>query len=634
MKKYFFLSTLILSFFIAFQGASLAITVTASPSPATVNQPVTVTINSSYTAASVAPSCTLAVDFGNGSPEVILTACTTASCSRTTSHTYTAPGQYTITARSLADACLTPPTGPNPATASLTVRCTPLVISSPASLPPGSLGTAYSYPLQATGGQPPYTWSLPSGALPPGINLSAPGTISGTPAASGSYNFTTQVSDTCPTGAQSQNQTFNLTIGCPPITITSPTALPAGTAGQPYNYQLQTTGGQAPVSFALTAGTLPPGLTLSASSLISGTPTTAGTYNFTISAADSCTAGTQQVQRAFSLVIGGGDLRMTVTPASLRIPRNMASTHHIRYSFSNTAAAAMTLTSAQGIFTANSRIIGETSTPLNISLVNGTGSISESLTIPPAVTRRAEEAGTSRIIYTRTFTSGTLAVTAQTELIVGTEMTAEFSINRLQLYFENQRAEITVDRNQPGLKAFADIRYSGSGLLNGYWEVDGRILEYVNQHLVYGTTLTLATPDVPSLPTFAPGTHLVRFVITSPSPDIPIPQAIYFVTAKESGEVRTIDLTLPEDQSELPYAPVLFEWKPVKWADTYLIVFKGNSDEKPVFSAYTRESVYRLPELILESLFVRDKVYYWQVKGYDADGNILGESGEYRFRSN
>ncbi len=537
MKKYLFLSVFILFYFTVFSEVCRAITVTASPSPAVVNQTVTVTVDSSYAIGPAAPSCTLAVNFGDGSPWQALSPCTATPCTRTITHTFTTPGNYIITARSRANSCSTPPTGPDPATTSLTVRCTALAISSPASLPRGISGTAYSDTLQASGGQAPYTWAVTGGSLPPGISLDASGQISGTPA-------------------------------------------------------------------------------------------TAGTYNFTVSVTDSCPTGTQQVQQGFSLVIGG-NLRVTVSPGRSRIPRNTVSTRRIAYNFTSDAAGPMRLTSDRGTFTADGRNIGESPAPLTVEVVNGTGMISENLTIPAAVSLRAEEVGTPRIIYSRTFTGGPRPVTARTELILGTEATAEFSINRLQLYFENQRAEITVSRNTPDLKAFVDIRFSGSGLLTGYWEVDGRLLEHVKQHLVYGRSITLATPDVPPLPTFSPGTHIARFVVTHPSADIPIPQALYFVTAEASEEVRFIELNAPDDQSQIPYKPVRFKWQPVKWAETYLIAFFEKTDEIPIFSAYTRESTYQLPAVILNSLFAKDKKYRWRVKGYNADGNALGESAVY-----
>jgi hypothetical protein len=64
------------------------------------------------------------------------------------------------------------------------------------SLPDGVLNTAYpATTLQATGGVPPFTWTLTSGSLPTGLALSAKGAISGTPTATGTFDFTVQVTD-------------------------------------------------------------------------------------------------------------------------------------------------------------------------------------------------------------------------------------------------------------------------------------------------------------------------------------------------------------------------------------------------------------------------------------------------------
>jgi hypothetical protein len=65
-----------------------------------------------------------------------------------------------------------------------------------ASLPAGTVNTAYSSPMSATGGTPAYTWSITSGSLPAGLTLAATtGIISGTPTTSGTSNFTATVSD-------------------------------------------------------------------------------------------------------------------------------------------------------------------------------------------------------------------------------------------------------------------------------------------------------------------------------------------------------------------------------------------------------------------------------------------------------
>ena len=81
------------------------------------------------------------------------------------------------------------------------------------SLPGGTVGTAYSQTLQATGGTTPYTWSLASGTLPAGLTLNAStGVISGTPTAAGTSNFTAQVTDALSATA---TKALSITIGTP-----------------------------------------------------------------------------------------------------------------------------------------------------------------------------------------------------------------------------------------------------------------------------------------------------------------------------------------------------------------------------------------------------------------------------------
>jgi hypothetical protein len=74
---------------------------------------------------------------------------------------------------------------------------------------------------------------------------------------------------------------------CPVITVNPPT-LPNGTVGTPYNQAVSASGGTAPYSFSVSSGALPTGLVLNpATGVISGSPTTAATFDFTITAADA-----------------------------------------------------------------------------------------------------------------------------------------------------------------------------------------------------------------------------------------------------------------------------------------------------------------------------------------------------------
>ncbi len=215
---------------------------------------------------------------------------------------------------------------------------------------------------------------------------------------------------------------------------------------------------------------------------------------------------------------------------------------------------------------------------------------------------------------------------------VTSEAGTEFRITRLQLYFENRRAEITIKKDLPSLKAYADIRFTGSGLLQGFWEVDGRILKNVNRHIITSDrSITIETPEAPPLPTFETSTHRIRFIITNPLQDISFPEAIYFVTAEKSKEIFPVNLLYPDNNSEVDYSPLTFRWETEEKTVTYLIVFFKEEDEKPIFSAYTRNAEYKLPPSVLKNIFISGESYLWRVKGFDTKGSKAGESPLYRF---
>ena len=168
-----------------------------------------------------------------------------------------------------------------------------------ASLPGGTVGVAYSAGLSATGGAPPYTWSV-SGGLPPGLALSGAG-IAGTPTAAGAFAFTVQARDA--QGATA-SRALSITIGAPALQITT-ASLPGGTVGVVYSANFGASGGAPPYRWAL-IGAPPPGLSLSGDSL-TGTPTSPGSFSFTV----QVTAGDASASRALSIGIAPRPLEIT-----------------------------------------------------------------------------------------------------------------------------------------------------------------------------------------------------------------------------------------------------------------------------------------------------------------------------------
>ena len=174
-------------------------------------------------------------------------------------------------------------------TFSISILPAPIAIST-SSLPDGTVGTAYSQTLAATGGTTPYSWSVIEGSLPAGLTLISTGLISGTPTRTGPFPFLVQVKDEA---QATDSRNFSISILSPPLTITTSSPLPDGTVGTAYSQTLRASGGTSPYLWAVDA--LPSGLRLnSETGEISGTPTTAETFVFTALVTDAAGDGVKQ----------------------------------------------------------------------------------------------------------------------------------------------------------------------------------------------------------------------------------------------------------------------------------------------------------------------------------------------------
>ena len=171
-----------------------------------------------------------------------------------------------------------------------------LVITSD-SVEPATVGQPYSETLTAqqvanlnprTGSEVQATWSLASGALPPGLALSLAGVLSGTPNAEGSWQFQVKAQN----GAQSDTETFAISARRPlTVAPSKPLATPPRPSvwevAVPFSAKLTPSGGSGTYTFAIGTGTLPTGLVLGPDGTILGTPRTAGVYRATVKVSDS-----------------------------------------------------------------------------------------------------------------------------------------------------------------------------------------------------------------------------------------------------------------------------------------------------------------------------------------------------------
>lgn len=273
-----------------------------------------------------------------------------------------------------------------PITFNITIApATSPIVVSPATLPTPAVGVAYSQTLTATGGVGSYSYALTGGTLTPGLTLSPSGTISGTPTGSGPYHIAVTVTDSTAPTPLTVIKNYNFTIAAPVLDLVEDVPPQAG-VGTPYNLQFTTVGGTVPYTYTVEAGlgTLPPGLNMSSSGLVSGTPTTAGSYTFSLKVDDNTSIST------------GGDhfIAQNVTIVVSAAP------------IANPVSATVAYGSAANPITLN--ITGGVPTSVSVSSVpaHGTAIASgTSITYQPA----AGYAGTDTFSYTATNASGTSA---------------------------------------------------------------------------------------------------------------------------------------------------------------------------------------------------------------------------------
>jgi hypothetical protein len=155
----------------------------------------------------------------------------------------------------------------------------------PASLPNGTSGASYQQQLTVIGGAGPFQFWIGGGALPPGLTLAQDGLLSGTPTTQGTYQFTIRATDLSSFCSGGRDYTITIAPPCSNIRV-NPPSLPKGKTGTAYSQTLTAKDGTAPYQFSV-AGSLPPGLSLSAGGVLSGMPTLAGKFNFTALATDA-----------------------------------------------------------------------------------------------------------------------------------------------------------------------------------------------------------------------------------------------------------------------------------------------------------------------------------------------------------
>lgn len=175
------------------------------------------------------------------------------------------------------------------------VQGQPVILTT--SLPRGMVSHYYVQLINYTA-ECPCIWTNIAGTYPPGLFKADIPTIDGTPSSAGSFTFTLKLTDKL---SRSTNQTFTVIIS-PALVITTTSPLPSTPVDQAYSATFAASGGVTPYTWSVGSG-LPPGISPNGSQ-ISGTPTTSGTYTFTVQVSDANSGGsTFSTNKTFTLPV-------------------------------------------------------------------------------------------------------------------------------------------------------------------------------------------------------------------------------------------------------------------------------------------------------------------------------------------
>ncbi|MHC3993827.1 hypothetical protein ACXWTF_03305 [Thiomicrolovo sp. ZZH C-3] len=326
---------------------------------------------------------------------------------------------------------------------------------------------------------------------------------------------------------------------------------------------------------------------------------------------------------------------VAVSPAAVKVPYNRTVSQSVRYLFSEPATCSQAVSGAiEVLHPLDLTLLTTIPGSLSVALTNGSATAAESVRVTPAIVNLARQNGARQLIFRRAFTvtctSTTVTDNADLRVDITTQAASDFALNRIELFFDDHTPRASVAMNDR-LNAYAKITFSGSGLLRGYWQVDGRPYPPVSRALSGRESVIVKFSEVQSLPTFNPGSHRVEFVVTSPVPAFAAPYMFYLVGHAPKAPLIPLLLKSPEENAALFLQAPAYRWATSDKVASYLVEFFAFGAREALFSAYTTVGEYTLPPYAVKTRFETGKRYFWRVTGYDSEGNAVAKSASRTF---
>jgi len=339
----------------------------------------------------------------------------------------------------------------------------------------------------------------------------------------------------------------------------------------------------------------------------------------------------------------------SVTPSS--VSASLASTLPVSFTWSVTitvpptgAAVPITLTSPQGVVsTSGGEVLQVVPRALTVHLSpGGQGFASETVALSPATIRTALQLGVNTLILSRSFGVKPFAAVAAATIQIGGGAGGALGLSRVSLHFED-RSLVRVLRSGDTAVAVAEINYTGSGVLNGLWEVAAPpstqgepVFVPVGSASVNLASGGLTEVTSPNLPATLEGTYYVRFRIRSPI--VPFTSLLLrYAVEGGSSEVLPIEIVSPQQHATLNVG-THFEWQPASGAVAYRLEFYEPDPALETLDPLCGQWVpSEQRDAVLSALaqthLQAGRSYRWRIIALSADSRVVARSAFYDIRT-
>jgi PKD repeat protein len=198
-----------------------------------------------------------------------------------------------------------------------------------------------------------------------------------------------------------------------------------------------------------------------------------------------------------------------------------------------------------------------------------------------------------------------------------------------EITLDNGKYYKVVPKNSKDIRAQLKMKMRGTGIVSGYWIVDGQPYQFFNETVYQGQIKIIITPEVPGLPVFDPGMHTVTVQLTRPADEVIFPTMRYFVLPYEN-QIATLT---PRDGAIIKEDEVAeFSWESALGGSYYQIAFSDS-----LFPLMRNEETLKwldcpdrfrfTPDAGTWNALRRNQWVFWKVRARDSGKSVVAESG-------